>query len=51
VLFAVPLAPRMVTLRGLAAASGAGASVEGEPDRAPEPGELAAARPEGSYVG
>ncbi len=53
VLFAVPLATRMVTLRGLtaAASSGAGASAEGEPDRAPEPRDLAGARPEGSYIG
>ncbi len=49
VLFAVPLATRMVTLRSLTdVASGEGASAEAGPNRAPESGELAAARSAGS---
>ena len=52
VLFAIPLATRMVTLRELSDAASAGeGSGEREPDRVAEPGELAAARPEGFYVG
>jgi predicted MFS family arabinose efflux permease len=53
VLFAIPLATRMVTLRELAdAASAEGESAqEGELGRVPEPSNLAAARPERSYIG